>query len=131
MDRSEFREWYRHIAQFCIDFHYSAATCQSKELCIGPLLAREFKCFLLDASCQSMATELIFYNETRVGNVLFITPTLNVTEACKFIICKRNDSLALLHLLRHILMSTFCDTRTTHLRRSGDGLKNLIYILLV
>ena len=76
----QFGESHGHIAQFRIDFHHRQSRGETENLCIGETLAGQLESFVFDFLGQASLTIFGFYDQAGIGNKLFMSPTLDVTE---------------------------------------------------
>ena len=58
--------------------------------------------------------ELVNYDKSRVGHVMFILPALDITEPGEFLAGEGYDGFALAHFLGHVLVCTRGYARAAH-----------------
>lgn len=94
-------------------------------------LATNIEYLLLYPHRHASATILRTNNQSRVGNVLFILPTLYVAESYETICIKCYNRFTFIHLHRKILRITHHDTVPFNLAGFVDGIKDVGYVTLM
>lgn len=97
----------------------------SEYLCFREHFAANVEYLLLYPHRHTPAAILRTNNQARVGNVLFIPPTLYVTESYESIFIKSYNRFTLVHLLGKILRITHHDTVSLYLACFVNGVKDV------
>lgn len=103
----------------------------SEYLSFREYFAANVEYLLLYPHCHTPATILRTNNQTRVGYILLVLPTLNVAESYESIFIKSYNRFTLVHLLGKILRITHHDTVPLHLACFVNGIKDVGYVSLM
>ena len=121
---------HRLIPQLGVHGHHCSTAGEAEYLGMGPSGACQGECHVLDVLRHPPAAEVRVYNESGCGDILLVSPSLNVAESSKLFSLQGNHSLGLFHFCGQILVGTF-DTRPPHLCRIGNRLEDGVDILLM
>ena len=103
----------RQISQLSVHFHHGRARGEREYLSMWPSLSGKCECEVLDTLCQSDTSEVWVNYQSRCCYVVFVAPSLDVTEACKLVTLQSYNSLSFAHLCGNIFRRALCDARTT------------------
>ena len=92
------RECYRLVTKTSIQLHHWQRCCDTEQLGERKTHTRQLEGALLNLASQTQVAILWVYNQTRSGNIVTVSPALDITKSDKFITCKSDNCLTTLNL---------------------------------